>query len=269
MRPLRLVLPAVAAVFFAVPAHAATITINYVVDLGLTPGFSNYIGPPLGTPSTSVTIAGVKATGLVGTLSGTTGASPNIAPVFSGAVEANLWGRNSPGDHGLGVCSEGTAPGGCGAGGDINEISNQLNQELLSLSLPAGFKWVSLTLSSLDANGQTNDQLKEQGWLLSDVDANPAGATNQFNFTGQEPGIEPTFSLASVQFQPFLFLVPFQHNQGTQTKHNNDFLLWQVVITNEGVGDGAPGDVPEPASLTLLGLGLSTAGVLRRKWRKR
>ena len=109
------------------------------------------------------------------TLAGGTGptylSSPQTLP-GPGGITANAyvydataktWGlteltvHNVDDDHGLGVCSEGETN--CTNGtGDVNEISQLTNSEALLLSIPDGYSWTSLWVSSLDSNNNTGDE---------------------------------------------------------------------------------------------------------------
>ena len=199
---------------------------------------------------------------------------------FTGGVwtttDANLFGRNQTNDHGLGLCNvQENASGACGTGsggGDINELDNAGWAELIRLTLPAGYQWVSVQLSSLDNNGSTDPNAWERGSLWADTDGLP-GASGAIgnnlicNFASSGSftcvmaggtGAEPIYSIPG-QFanSPYLFFEPRDWRPGG-TNTNNDFLVMAVTITQ----------VPEPATLALVGTGLSGLGLLSRKRRK-
>ena len=236
MRSAKILLPACAALCLATPAFAATITYT----------------TPIGNQATNTLTdagTGLKAEGFHADFGS------------SSLVAENLFIRNEPTvDVGLGICSTGETCGSGTGSGDFNEISNENVFEVLRLTLPAGWEWDSLSLSSLDRNDSTDTALWERGQLLYGSNANPfLGVTPFQNFVGTANSLW-TIDLTAISNAPYLFLVAFDWTEGNNT--NNDYLLQEVVL------QGGRGDVPvpEPATLTLLGLGMSAAGVrLRRR----
>jgi uncharacterized repeat protein (TIGR01451 family) len=140
-----------------------------------------------------------------------------------------LWGRNVPSDHGLGVWSNGE-PDPIAGGGDVNEISNQLNNEVIRLTKPTGEQWSSLWVSSLDVGGSGNAELGTLYWSNS---ATPdlATLTTKFVFKygdfglGEEEGnilsLNPPGFDATAKY---VFFVAGPNPSGT----NNDYLLWKA-----------------------------------------
>ena len=78
-----------------------------------------------------------------------------------------LWERNAaPTDHGIGVWSNGE-PDPIANGGDVNEISNQLNTDVIRLTKAAGQTWTSLWVSSLDSGGSGSAETGTLYWSNS------------------------------------------------------------------------------------------------------
>jgi len=229
-------------------AFAATFTVDYS---NATPGVH----------SSSLTVSGLTADGISVTV-----LSSGPIPTFTAGtvVSQNLFVRDeSPGDLGLGVCSEGASCGTGSGDGDFNEISNQNVQELIRLTLPGATFWESLSLSSLDTNNGTG---AERGQLFGGSSPDPASAVWLMNFTGTGDGAlsnQGPINLLPFQYT-YLFVTAWDHTGGNAT--NNDFLLKEVVFSD--VGKGGDNPVPEPATLTLLGLGLAAGAVRRRLHRK-
>lgn len=199
--------------------------------------------------ASSVTVNGVTADGFVGGF-GTT---------------ANLWLRNATNDHGLGVCSEGTAA--CSAGGgDVNELDNQGNVgggvEAIRLSHNiAGGKWTSLWVSSLDSDNK--DGNVEYGTLLwSDCATFNGCQTGVGMFTFKYGDFGTSFEgdvltlAAAAGFNPDAKYLLFIPSGPGVNGYDNDYLVWKGVVST----------VPEPATIGLLGLGLAGLGLgVRRR----
>ena len=181
-------------------------------------------------------------------------------------VDANLWGRGGTNDWGVGVCNPVEFSTCVSGGGDVNELDNAGNNELIRLTLPNGWDWVSVQLSSLDNNGKTDPALWERGQLEFNSSGDPndptstictfaAGGSFSCTVVGGT-GIEPVLGISPADRQDrYLFFRPFDWTGGDKT--NNDFLVKGATIIT-----------PEPASMMLLGTGLlAIIGGVRRKLR--
>ena len=179
--------------------------------------------------------------------------------------QANLYRRNETNDHGLGVCSTGED---CAAGGDFNELSNNVNPELIRLTLPAGFFWTGVGVSSLDTNG---GEAIERGQAFATSNSDPSslfpipntltpGAFWEFAATADSgAAVEPTFMVTGgTQFLEFIFFRPFDFSGGATYGYNrdNDYLVHTATIE----------PVPEPGTVALFAVGLAGLGLaIRRK----
>ena len=127
---------------------------------------------------------------------------------------ANLWNRNDglP-EQGLGICSP--AETRCASTGEQNELSNEVRQELIGLSSPTGYRWVSFTLGSLDNNDGGEH---ERGILYGTTTGNPNSTSILYEChfgTGGEiaPGdacsignsFNPSLVITAGQNSPFMF----------------------------------------------------------------
>jgi PEP-CTERM motif len=220
---------------------------------------------PMGAIATTIDFSTLGPTPLGGDLGSATYVDPGTGLTVGGLwlddaiwMAANLYVRNQTNDHGFGVCSPADDPPcpGPNGGGDFNELDNEGANELLRLTLPAGYEWVSVQLSSLDNNGGSSF---EYGELWADLDGDPTSLdTVLLQFLGNGP-VEPTFLVpASAATSPYLFFRPYDWSPGGLNT-NNDFLVYAVTIIEP------PRDTPEPATLSLLAIGVLALGALRRK----
>jgi hypothetical protein len=147
---------------------------------------------------------------------------------------ANLFRRNETNDHGFGVCNPGEQPcPGPPGGGDINELDNAEQSELIVLQLPAGYEWVSVQISSMDPN--PGFLVPERGILYADYDGvlsttfGLVGDTQLETFTGGVDPLEAIFKIDPAYSQaPYLVFEPFDHTGGATT--NNDYLVYKATI---------------------------------------
>jgi len=168
---------------------------------------------------------------------------------------ANLYVRNQTNDHGFGICNPTEAPcPGPSGGGDINELDNNGAQELIRLTLPGGYEWVSVQLSSLDENDGGSPEF---GQLWADLNGDPSSFnTLLWQFEGNDMDVEPSFLIpGSAATAPYLFFQPFDWKTDRNT--NNDFLVYGVTIRQTRV--------PEPVTIGVLGIGLVALRLPRRK----
>jgi len=174
--------------------------------------------------------------------------------------DANLYRRRDSDDNGLGICNpmeldERACELPLDTGGDINELDNAGQAELIRLALPAGFRWDEVGVSSLDNN---DGGPLERGQLFADDgDPNNGLGALVLQFAGGGP-VEPDFAIpAAFQFSPYLFFRPFDWSPGAEND-NNDYLVRSAVIDRRQ-------ETPEPASLTLMAAGLALLGLAGRR----
>jgi PEP-CTERM motif len=204
---------------------------------------------------TSVTTGGVTATGWYDT---------NGDPSDPSYSATDLWLRVGGGDNGLGVCSPGES---ClSGGGDVNELSQLTNNELIRLDKgDTTSTWDELWVSSLDGNGTGGSP--EGGTLYWSDNSDPDGIAGYSSFSfafgdfgGSVEGDLFDIGLASATgWDPtaqYLFFVP-----DGAIGDNNDYLVWKGVTT-------AQSEVPEPATLLLLGSGLLGVAARARRQKK-
>ncbi|WP_268914433.1 PEP-CTERM sorting domain-containing protein [Arenibaculum pallidiluteum] len=169
------------------------------------------------------------------------------------AGRAKLWLSDRAGDHGLGVCSEG--PAACLAGsGDAGEIDDRGSFEGILLENTLGGQWTSLVLSSLDGRG-TGTVLWGDSLLGLLTGGGHTFSLGAFGASA-EADVMSLVGSSIDRSARYLAVIAGPSLWGD----GNDFLVWKGAVEVPG-----PVDVPEPATLALLGLGLAGLARLRRR----
>lgn len=181
---------------------------------------------------------------------------------------ANLYRRNETNDHGFGVCNPNETPcPGPSGGGDINELDNSGTREAMRLTLPTGYEWRAVFVSSVDGD--------ERGLLFADSDLNlnstpgMIGETVLAMYDASGP-VEFGIPIAPANAtSPYLVFEPYDWSYGgTCTSYkikkgycsgDNDHLVWKVLVDSPDI------EVPEPAGIALFGLGLVGFAAMRRR----
>jgi hypothetical protein len=194
------------------------------------------------------------------------GSNPLPSEVIAGGVTAHafyvksgqyhdtaLWKRDEKGEHGLGICSEPVKSCKSG-GGDVNEISNQKNDEVLRLTLPGGQRWSALWVSSLDSGGSGKNETGTLYWSslpTPDLKA-PGIGSFRFDYDAIAPATEADLlPLLPGSFDATAKYLFFRAGGNTKGK-NNDYLVW----------GGNVSEVPEPSSVVVLIIGGAALGTL-------
>ena len=243
----RVVLAAAVAVWAIAPKASEATVINF--------DFTTLNGGAEGVLPSQVTVNGIVATGQTG----------------NGTADAPLWLRNGGDDHGLGVCSEGQSN--CTSGhGDVNEISSLTNVEAIYLQNTNGGLWTSLWASSLDSGGSNGHESGQLLWTSVATASHPHGdftdpSAGSFTFQFGDFGADVEADILQLAllagFDPSAQFLEFRDNPancetvsykvGWKTKYklvcNNDYLVWKGSVD-------VPDDVPEPFTISLLGVGL-------------
>jgi len=206
---------------------------------------NDYVNLKAGS-SITYTVTGTVATSALppttadfGTGTNNTGLGQNVTingiradAFYNGYQTTNtqLWERNVTDDHGLGVSSNGE-PNPATSGGDVNELSNQLNNEVIRLTKAnATDKWTELWVSSLDSGGSGG---AEKGTLYWSNSATPdlSTLTSKFTFKygdfGPDTAEGNVLALNPAGFDAtakYVFFVAGPNAGGT----NNDYLVWKA-----------------------------------------
>lgn len=244
-----IVLALILSSLFGTAGEAATITIDFSL------GTAGIVTPQTFTDASGLT---VDAWYLVG----------------NAWTQTDLFRRNdNVNDAGFGVCSPGeTLCGdGSGGGGDYNELSNNINSELIRLTLPDGYTWASVALSSADTNdgdagSWERGQLWASGSALPSVTPGSLGGTVVWQITGGTPNqtIPGGLFTPSNNTSPFLFFEAYDWLNNDNT--NNDYLIHSVTVQEPD--DNTEQQVPEPTLLTLFSGGAAALWGARRRSRR-
>jgi len=226
--------------------------------------FAAVLSVPISAVATTIDFSTLGPTPLGGDTGSSTYVDPGTGLTVSGLWKddatwdpANLYVRNQTNDHGFGICSPADDPPcpGPAGGGDFNELDNDDASELIRLTLPAGYEWVSVQLSSLDDNSGASPEFG-QLWASPDANFDSLATEVIWQFMGGGD-IELLIEIpASAANAPYLFFQPFDWSPGGLNT-NNDFLVYQATIEQTRV--------LEPGSIGLLGIGLLALGRLRRR----
>lgn len=239
---------ALALLALGAPAQAAPTTFDFTV------GPQGLVGNPL-VCDPAAALAG--ACGITGPGSATIQGwafQGNSAPLSA----ANLYQDSSGGigDNGIGIRFDG-ADAGTNPGG--TEIDNNGPDEFMSITFGAAFEWelVSITLSRFGYSGTTGADRIDTALFWGSND--PLGTTTNWTqltatrteHTNSNPGAS-TFTFTGLNPE-----LTFDHIYVTTGfDDEDDFRLAGVVGST---------DVPEPATLALLGLGLVGIGAASRR----
>ncbi len=173
----------------------------------------------------SATVSGIKAEALY--------LSPSSPSGPFQTTNTTLYLRNQTNDHGLGIVSNGEN---AALGGDVNEISNQLNLDVLRLTKPTTDTWTSLWVSSLDSGGSGGAEMGTLYWSNS---PNPdlttlAGSSFTFRFGDFGSSVEgDLLTLNPTNFVPTMNYLFFRAGPNA-CGNNNDYLFWKATTSTPG-----------------------------------
>ena len=122
-------------------------------------------------------------------------------------------------------------------GGDVNEISNQLNQDVLRLTKNnSGDTWTSLWVSSLDSGGSGGAEMGTLYWSNT-ATPNLSTLTTNFTFKFGDFGAAVQGNVlslpAAANFDPtakYVFFIAGPNACG----NNNDYLFWKATTSTPG-----------------------------------
>ena len=242
--------------------------------------------------------------GHTATVNGITASAYYFDTTSNSWQSADLYIRNDGvNDTGLGVCSPGevsttpcNSPSYTSGGGDSNELSQELNQEVIVLSKTAGYSWSDLVVSSLDSGGTngaeqgtmywSNDSTADINTFLNNTIASSNNAAFSYGTGGAaNDQIDINGSVLALNdassFDPNAQHVVFTSGAGSQIasgmlgnggstttqtcgytwtkwgKQKTCTTTTTPALNNDFLVSGAVlNSIPEPGTLALMGLGL-------------
>ena len=176
-----------------------------------------------------------------------------------------LWLRNDADDRGIGYCStsENCGPVNSVGNGDWNELSNESHTEIIRLTLPSGYRWSGVWVSSLDDGGTKSNETGTLYWSDVSMPDLMSASSMVFSHNDLKPHDEGSVPLpADATSALYLFFRAGSYEAKTGyplgkalNGSNNDYLVWGVDVI----------PVPESSTYAMLLAGLAVLGFVARK----